>query len=445
MVYRSRPAPRAAGMSAAAVALAALRLLPVFLLPGCVTRYTAATPPAPPPTSTTITYAYWALDAEEISLTHALVDRFATENPRVRVRLVEVTDRYYDKLTTLFATGNAPDVMSLNYGRMGDFAREGLLADLSGFGGLESGEFTGAAWEAFAGIGKRVGKPGLVGVPRDWGPSNLLVVNVDALAAAGVAEPEPRWTWEQYADACRKLTVRDGSGAARQYGGAICLYPYAALAWIRQAGGSVLTRDGGGSTLSDPANVNALVFLKRLVDEGWIARPDPARDESLELFKSGRAATAFVTPYSLGDLEEVTQPRWMLAPPLVGAREATGCIPTGIAVSRDCEQKAAAFELLRFLVSEGAREAAAKGLCVPAWKPALDALAPGGADDQRRRAARVLREAVPLAAPHPVSTHLPYETMMSELRRALEDVLIRDAEPHEALLRAEKRINSARP
>ena len=441
MVYRSGPAPQTAGMSAAAVALAALRLLPVFLLPGCVTRYTAATPPAPPPTSTTITYAYWALDAEEISLTHALVDRFATENPRVRVRLVEVTDRYYDKLTTLFATGNAPDVMSLNYGRMGDFAREGLLADLSGFGGLESGEFTGAAWEAFAGIGKRVGKPGLVGVPRDWGPSNLLVVNVDALAAAGVAEPEPRWTWEQYADACRKLTVRDGSGAVRQYGGAICLYPYAALAWIRQAGGSVLTGMAEEHTVRP--GERECVGVPESLWMRWIARPDPARDESLELFKSGRAATAFVTRTHWGSGGGDAAP--VDAGPAAGGCGRRPVHPHRIAVSRDCEQKAAAFELLRFLVSEGAREAAAKGLCVPAWKPALDALAPGGADDQRRRAARVLREAVPLAAPHPVSTHLPYETMMSELRRALEDVLIRDAEPHEALLRAEKRINSARP
>ncbi|NSW57785.1 MAG: sugar ABC transporter substrate-binding protein [Armatimonadetes bacterium] len=442
MVSRSHSASRAAGVRPAALALGALGLLSVFLLPGCITRHTDTTPP---PAFTTITYAYWALDAEEISLTHALEDRFEAKNPSVQVRLVEVTDRYYDKLTTLFATGNAPDVMSLNYGRMGDFAREGLLADLSGFEGLESGEFTRSAWEAFAGIGPTVGRPGIVGIPRDWGPSNLLVVNVDALAAAGVAEPDPRWTWEQYADACRRLTVRDGSGAVRQYGGAICLYPYAALAWMRQAGGNVLAGDGERSTLSDPANVKALAFLKGLVEEGAIAPPDPARDESLERFQSGKAATAFVTPYSLGDLEEMTQTHWLLAPPLVGVREATGCIPTGIAISSDCEHKAAAFRLLRFLVTEGARQAAARGLCVPAWKPALDALEYGRREDERTRAARILREAVPLAAPHPVATHLAYETMMSELRRALEDVFVRDAEPHQALLRAEKRINSARP
>jgi hypothetical protein len=107
------------------------------------------------------------------------------------VRVIGVPGRYYDKLITMFAAGTPPDVFVINHGRMGDFARRGLLADLKPLAArtpeLDRSRFVTAAYDSFAAVGTTVVRPGLLGLPRDRGPTNLLVFNKAAFEAAVVA------------------------------------------------------------------------------------------------------------------------------------------------------------------------------------------------------------------------------------------------------------------
>ena len=403
-----------------------------------------AAEPAPKngPAPTEITFAYWALAPREIETIHGLVGEFEAAEPTIRITLIEPTDRYYDKLTTLFAAGTPPDAFAANYGRLGDFARPELVADVrplcAAVPQVHRDQFVTAAYEGLAQIGGALGRPDrLYGLPRDWGPTNLLAYNRDALDAGGVPYPEAGWTWDEFAGACRRLTVHTPEGATKQYGAALCLYPYAALAWLLQNGGGVLGADGRTSALSSTANVEALRFLKGLVDEGVVAPPNPAQDDSLELLRTGRTAMAFVTPYSLGGLREEATLHWGLAPPLVGKRQATGSIPTGVALSSRSTHPEAAFRFMAFWATVGAQRLGAAGLCVPAWKPALagpDLAAEGGFGPD---IAAVLRQAAVYAEPYPISRGLPYEQATRRLRNALDDVFIRDVAPEVALREAE--------
>jgi multiple sugar transport system substrate-binding protein len=417
-------------------------MLAALLLCGCGRR-AAPPPPSPPPPATTLSFAYWALSPTEINTVHELVGEFERTHPNVQVRLIEVTDRYYDKLTTMFAARTGPDVFSVNYGRLGDFARHGLVADLAplvrGHEGLQAGTFVGAAWEAFSNIGEALGKPGLWGLPRDWGPTNLLMYNRQLLAAAGVEEPAPQWTWKQFAQACHKLTAKTADGSTR-FGAAVCLYPYAAGAWIAQAGGD-LRRHKDGAWLNTQECAEALGFLRGLVDEGAIAPADPAHDQSLTQFQTGRAALAFATPYSLGELRRKEGLQWGVAPPPVGRRQATGCIPTGIAVSAACARKDLAAEFVEFWVTEGAQRVARAGFCVPAWRQALSG--PALEEGFGAQTAQVLREAAGYARPIPVARELPYETLQTELRKALDAIFVRSESPSDALQAANRRLTDA--
>jgi multiple sugar transport system substrate-binding protein len=410
----------------------------------------------PAPAPQTLTYAYWALAPAEIRLTRALIADFQKSNPGLRVRLMEVTDRYYDKLTTQFATGQPPDVFSCNHGRLGDLAREGVLLDLAplldashgvargDFAPLARDDFVPVALGYFADLGEAVGKPGLWGLPRDWGPANLLACDLEALEAAGLEVPGRGWTWEEFAQACRALTRRDAFGKVTRYGAAVCLYPYAAAGWLLQGGGRLVDAVGR-SALSGSANVATLRFLRKLQAEGAVAPINPGDDDSLELLKRGRVALAFTTAYALAGLRDRASLRWALAPPLRGRARVTGCIPTGLAISRRTSQPSAAFRLLTFMATEGARRAGAQGLCVPAWRPGLaDGSFLSGAAYPPGTAA-VLRDAAAIARPFPVSPQVPYEQVVTQLRRALEQVFIRGADPAEALMRAQQALNEAAP
>lgn len=416
------------------------------LLSGCVERAEqpaagpqSAMPSGPGPTE--IRFAYWALSPREISTVHRLVAEFEARRPAVKVQLIEVSDRYYEKLETLFATGNAPDVLSINYGRLGDFCRQGLLADLSpllpGRPELDRSRFVAAAYESFASVGPTVGRPGLYALPRDWGPTNLLAFDKDAFDAAALPYPSSGYTWQDFASACRKLTVRH-DGTIEQYGAAVCLYPYAFAAWVHQNDGVLLSENGDLMAIGERGSVGAVRFLKGLVDERVIAPPSAAHDESADEFLRGKVAMAFVTPYNLATLREAKGKRWGIAPPLEGARRVTGCIPTGIAMSVGCREAEAAMDFAEYWVT-AAGEVASAGYCVPAWRPALDssAMETGFGPE----AAAVLRSAATYARPYPVSRLLPYELMLDHVKYALDEVFVKGADPGRALLREQENAN----
>lgn len=388
---------------------------------------------------TEIRFAFWALQSREINVVRDVIRQFEAVEPGVRVMVDEIPGKYYEKLLAMFAAGDPPDVFSINYGRLGDFVRRDLLTDLSPLlapgGDVRSTPFIPLAIGTFDNVGSALGRPGLYALPRDWSPTNLLVYNKEAFDNADVTYPQKAWTWEQFADACRKLTVAERGGRVERYGASVCLYPYALSAWFYQGGGQILSADGSTCLLASGENVETLRFLQQLIGENVVAPSTPARDESLEQFLTGRVAMAFVTPYVLGKLRRQSGIQWGLAPPLIHKVQRTGCIPTGIAVSRKCASPREAYRLARFLVTYGAARAAQEGLCAPAWGPAIDSMGDS-------EAVMVVRRAMAIARPIPTSPLIPYEQLLDVLRQATERVFVVGDDPTEALQKAQERIES---
>jgi multiple sugar transport system substrate-binding protein len=387
----------------------------------------------------TISFAFWALEPAEVALTQQLVSNFERSHPGLNVTVQDIPGRYYDKLATMFAAGTPPDVMVVNYGRLGDFARRGVLVDLQPLlpPSLTMSQFLPQAAEAFAAVGPTMGRPGLFALPVDWSPTNLLLYDPDALAAAGVAPPEESWTWQHFETACRKLSATT-TGSRRP--ASLCLYPYAATAWMLQGDGALLSSDFRRSRLSAPGNVRTVEFLRRLQQCKLVLPPDPSQDRSPEDFQTGRCAFAFVTPYTLTTLRKHPRGRrWALALPLRDRLPVTGCIPSGVAVAAQSRHAAAAAQFAAFYATEGAKARAAAGWCVPAHLAALRSPALESAFG--RQPAAVLRRAAAMAQPHPLSPTLPYEQTSQALRHALEQVFIGQRSPLQALNEAEANLN----
>ncbi len=117
-----------------------------------------------------------------------------------------------------------------------------------------------------------------------WMTNNTAMwINVDAFNEAGVPipsqNPEETWTWEEFADAVKKLTTDDRKGYLLTQGNA-GWDTWVFHAWIAQAGGEFMSPEGDAMFASE-AGTEAISFLKELVDgdyvsftnEGWNAGP----------------------------------------------------------------------------------------------------------------------------------------------------------------------------
>ncbi|MBC7286999.1 MAG: sugar ABC transporter substrate-binding protein [Armatimonadetes bacterium] len=397
------------------------------------------------PSRAVIRYAYWAVNRHETQLLQELKAAFEKRNPGAQVQLLGVSERYYEKLQTMIASGEAPDAFSVNYGRLADFVRAGTVRDLSKFvaadPALEKGCLS-AAWASTKALAKAIRRPGLWGLPKDWPPAGLVLYNRDLLAAAGVRPPttENPWTWRDFEKACRAVA------AARLpdvYPTALNLYPYTLFTWIAQAGGSVVGEDGS-IRAAEPAVAEAIQFVLGLWRSGLAPRPSPGHDNSFELFTAGRVALLVASFYNVQSCRELRGIDWGVGPPLQHRRWACSGLPTYVAIAAASSNPRQAWAWARFLTTEGALSYAAECITVPAWRPALSPEV-FLATPPLSRARDAVMAALRLTQPPPLHPDLPYELIADEMRTAVEQAIARGLDgPATARRLAERLVQAQR-
>ncbi len=151
-------------------------------------------------------------DAQELAGYEQMVAEFEAANPDVDVTLSPVAkqDDLLAKLTTSFAGGAPPDVFLVNFRKYGQFAAQGVLADVQPFldasDVLDPADFTPTAFDAF-----RYDGESLTCFPQNL--SSLVVYfNVDLFEAAGLPLPAMGWTWDDFLAAATALTDGDVYG-----------------------------------------------------------------------------------------------------------------------------------------------------------------------------------------------------------------------------------------
>ncbi|SFC80999.1 ABC transporter substrate-binding protein [Streptomyces aidingensis] len=139
---------------------------------------------------TTIEFSWWGSD-ERHQLTQQAVDAFEAKNPGIKVEVqFSDWDSFYDTLTTQVASGDAPDVFTIEIRRLGEFARAGRLADAGSMVATE-------------GLNSQLLTSGQVDGTQYAIPTGAntfaLMANTKILADAGVELPDDSsWTWEDY-------------------------------------------------------------------------------------------------------------------------------------------------------------------------------------------------------------------------------------------------------
>lgn len=281
------------------------------------------------------------------------------------------------------AGGLPPDVIYFDRFAVSEWAARGAFERLDGFleadraaGNQElirSGDYYPACWNEVVFTHPVTGERGIYGIPEGV-DSRAFLYNKDLLVRAGFVdergEARPPRTWEELEEMAVKLTERDANGRITRLGfvpnyGNSWLYLYG---WMN--GGEFMSEDGRTVTLNDPRIVEALAWIKRVYDklggaEAVYAFQSSFQAGDLDPFVTGKVAMKIDGYWQLtGVLARYGRLiNWgAAAPPLPAAELAKGREPISWAggwchaIPSTARNKAAAWELIRFLASHRALE-----------------------------------------------------------------------------------------
>lgn len=318
---------------------------------------------------TVLEYMSW--DPAQLEIEGPAIAEFEkAHNVKVERQALPPND-YWPRLSALAAAGDLPDVFAMSSGFVAEWAEAGNLADLGQqVGSVDIKAYYDAAVEA----GMLDGKP--YAFPQNW-VAPVLFYNKDAFDAAGVAYPSNDWTWEDFLNAARALTVdENGDGQPEKWG----YYFYGRYAhtdgWIFRNGGRLIN---AAETALEPneAAINALTFLTSLVTEHRVA-PQPQALEGVrqqDVFPLGMAAMWVDGSWNIDNNREIIGDKfkWGIAPIPMGPDATPETALTYawadmMSISATSKKKDLAWAFIQHMVGEGRTAADFPGGKVPAYK-----------------------------------------------------------------------------
>ncbi len=125
-------------------------------------------------------------------------------------------------------------------------------------------------------------------IPIGW--NNIMInYNRDLFDKAGVAYPARGWTWDQFREVAKSLTVKDGSGTVTQFGYEVPSQNFFVQPWFFSNGTGVLTPDWTASNMLDPKVAETLQYLYDLIHVDGVS-PIPGSDTMDNQFMAGQVA-----------------------------------------------------------------------------------------------------------------------------------------------------------
>jgi multiple sugar transport system substrate-binding protein len=225
-------------------ALAAALVLPLTLgLAACGGAAEPEAPPAPVRTNPVdpnkqyeISFLWWGGEARA-KLTEDALALYTKKYPNVKFKTTwQANQGYFDKLATLVAGNDAPDIFQIDDNYLTEYAGRAAL-DLTPYqqsGNLDTSKFPESLWRYGVVDNKLVGLAFGENTPG-------MVFSKTKLQALGVEEPQTGWSWEKLISWGAEVTTKSGG---TYYGTMDPSADYKALwMWLRQQGKD-LYKDG---------------------------------------------------------------------------------------------------------------------------------------------------------------------------------------------------------
>lgn len=291
---------------------------------------------------------FWWGGEARAKLTEQVLALYTKRHPNVTFEKTwQANQGYFDKLATLTAGGDPPDLFQIDDNFLAEYAARDTTLDLASYrdsGKLDVSTFPKSLLEYGVVDGK------LVGVAAGENTQGL-VYNKTLLAKHGLPEPTTGMTWEEHIAWAAEVTKKTGIPGTQDPSA-----DYKALwVWLRQRGKDLYRGKELGFTTED---VTAWFELwKRARDAGATPTPDVihegnSSDITKQLVVTGKAATSWVWVNQMPDLKKNTRDELGVVaypgdPSAQWARAAMYW-----SVFRGSEHKDVAVDVINFLVND---------------------------------------------------------------------------------------------
>ncbi len=344
------------------------RLLVLVMIVSLVLTACGGAKPAAGNEPVTISMMMWG-DPAELEVWNKIVADFHQAQPNITVK-VEVSDwdSYWTKLKTLLSADTPPDVFAMDAPLYLDYQSRGVLLNLQPYLDKNPDMLNGVYPQTLEAYKT---PDGMYGLPRDF-QTIVLFYNKDMFDAAGVAYPTADWTYDDLRNAAKQLTKTGADGKTTQYGFYSDLWDME-LIWsegIWAYGGDIISADHTKTLVGDPKAHEAwqLFHDMMFVDKSW---PDSttAGEYGGDPFLAGVAAMTTIGHWAVPGYAEVKF-KWDIAPmPKGPAGQATSVNSAGFVVGKASKNPDAAFEFLKYVLSEPAQKRLAElGFACPVLK-----------------------------------------------------------------------------
>ena len=200
--------------------------------------------------------------------------------------------------------------------------------------------------------------------------ASILYYNKDLFDAANLEYPNDDWTWNDYLDAAKALTIVEG-GRTMQYGATVDMLVNFYLPWVFSNGADLISPDRTQFVMNSPEGVEAIQFLRDLVYLHEVA-PTPTTNVTegvqaftfqtgmigMEVMGSWMTTTYDTSEFNYGIAKIPKSPRTGMRVPMA--------YPNGYAMSSSGSNKDAAWTYISYAASrEGQEILAQTGLGMP--------------------------------------------------------------------------------
>lgn len=349
---------------ALALVLTAILVLSVFA--GCGSKKTGPVE---------LTLQLW--DEAQQPVIQENVDKFnAAHEGEIHVTIEQIPwGTYWTKLDASLETDEAPDVFWMNV-YVYKYAEAGLLEPLDAYikkDNFDTGIYAQGRLNAYNLSGVQYALPkGLDTV--------AVALNTEIFSRYGVDLPKEGWTWDDMRAIATQLKDAIAAAGGSEY--PIVMELDAQPSWMNflyQNGGYFLSDDGKTTGVAEAASKDAVQQVVDLMANGQMA-PYSVLSETkgTDLFISGQAGIVFIGSWKSSVLESSTLAEngniQLIQMPKMAVNNSCNMGGLGYVMSSRCENKDAAWELIKYITGpEAEAYEAEKGIDIPACLAAQSA------------------------------------------------------------------------
>ena len=329
---------------------------------------------APEQGTVTLTVSGFSSTPAEDALVQQNLHNFEAAHPNIKINWSPIPGDYPTKMRANIASNTVPDVFYLQPSMSSEYISSGKLLDLSPYMGrdnVKASDYYSALLNPFV-----CSKGDVFGLPKDWNSLGVFY-NKQMFQAAGLSAPTAGWTWSDFQNDAQKLTKNPGTPNG-VYGTVLSADLSRWGAFLLQAGGSVLNKDGNQATFNNQAGLQAMQFYDSFFKNHTGAMPTTVGAPwNGDAFGKGRGAMVFeggwLIPYMATTYPSV---QYGIAPLPTGpsGKQANLSFTNAWSAYSGTKHPEAAWELIKYMTGSTVQESQLNaGFALPTLKSLANA------------------------------------------------------------------------